>query len=220
MPKLKKEKNVVFTRQEAAKYTACLPATSNGRLLAFILRTGLRRGEAIGLQWGDIGEKTFKVCRTVRHTSQKGGGTELYVNNDGKTENSIREIPINDQIRAILADQRKHQIKQRLKAGEAWQGATPGTSKMWVFSNDLGNCADESNVRRTHDSTMKKAGLDGVDIHGLRHTFATLWVERGGNPKNLSEILGHGDTSITLNLYVHPVQEQMQEEMVFMGSMF
>lgn len=220
LPKLKKEEISFFTRQEAARYTACLPETSNGRLLAFILRSGLRRGEAIGLQWQDIGEKSFKVQRTVRHTSKKGGGMELYINNDGKTDNSIREIPLNDQLRAILAEQRRHQMQQRLKAGEAWRGAAPGSAKQWIFSNDLGACADESNVRRTHDATLKSAGLDGVDVHGLRHTFATLWVERGANIKNLSAILGHADTSITLNRYVHTVRDQMQEEMCVMGAIF
>lgn len=220
LPKLRKEEITFFTRQEAARYTAHLPDSSNGRLLAFVLRSGLRRGEAIGLQWQDIGEKSFRVQRTVRHTAKKGGGTELYINNDGKTDNSIREIPLNDQLRAILAEQKRHQIAQRLQAGEVWRGDAPGSGGMWVFSNSLGGPADESNVRRAHDATMKKADLDGVDIHGLRHTFATLWVERGGNIKNLSAVLGHADTSITLNRYVHPVREQMQEEMHIMGAIF
>lgn len=144
----------------------------------------------------------------------------MYINNDGKTDNSIREIPLNDQLRAILAEQRRNQMAQRLRAGEAWRGAAPGSARQWIFSNDLGDCADESNVRRTHDATMKKADLDGVDIHGLRHTFATLWVERGANIKNLSAVLGHADTSITLNRYVHPVREQMHEEMCVMGAIF
>lgn len=120
LPKLGKSEITFFTRQEAALYASALPDSNNGRLLAFILRTGLRKGEAIGLQWQDIGENAFKVQRTVRRTSKIGGGTELYINNNGKTDNAIRTIPLNDQMRALLADQRSHQMQQRLKAGPAW----------------------------------------------------------------------------------------------------
>lgn len=59
-----------------------------------------------------------------------------------------------------------------------------------------------------------------MDIHGLRHTFATHWVEHGGNVKNLAAILGHADATITLNRYVHPVQEQMKAEVVAMGGLY
>lgn len=215
LPKLKKEEITFFTRQEAAAYASALPPTSNGRLLSFILRSGLRRGEAMGLQWQDIGEHSFKVQRTVRHH-----GAELYINSDGKTENSLREIPLNDQLRGILEEQRKHQMQQRLKAGSGWIGGAPCSDDMWIFANDIGKCPDESNVRRTHNAALKAAGLSGVDIHGLRHTFATLWVEKGANIKNLSAVLGHADTAITLNRYVHPVREQMQEEMRVMGGLF
>lgn len=86
LPKLGKSEITFFTRQEAALYASFLPDSNNGRLLAFILRTGLRKGEAIGLQWQDIGENAFKVQRTVRLTSKIGGGTELYINSNGKTD--------------------------------------------------------------------------------------------------------------------------------------
>ena len=220
LPKLGKSEMTFFTRHEAALYASALPDSNNGRLLAFILRTGLRKGEAIGLQWQDIGENAFKVQRTVRRTSKIGGGTELYINNNGKTDNAIRTIPLNDQMRALLADQRSHQMQQRLKAGPAWQGGKPGEGDTWVFANEIGLNADSSNLRRTHDATLKKIGLDGVDIHGLRHTFATHWVEHGGNVKNLAAILGHADATITLNRYVHPVLEQMQAEVVAMGGLY
>lgn len=211
LPKLKKEEITFFTRQESARYASSLPDTSNGRLLAFILRSGLRRGEAIGLQWQDIGEKSFKVQRTVRHTSKKGGGMELYINNDGKTDNSIREIPLNDQLRAILADQRRHQMQQRLKAGEAWRGSAPGSARQWIFSNDLGACADESNVRRTHDAAMKKAGLEDVDIHGLRHSYAVASLRSGDDVKTVQENLGHATAAFTLDQYAFATDTMKKE---------
>ena len=49
----------------------------------------------------------------------------------------------------------------------------------------------------------RECGLEGVHAHTLRHTFATRAVEVGFEIKSLSEVLGHANTSITLERYVH-----------------
>ena len=41
----------------------------------------------------------------------------------------------------------------------------------------------------------------------MRHTYATLLVESGGDIKTISELLGHSKVSLTLDLYVHPSVE-------------
>lgn len=57
-------------------------------------------------------------------------------------------------------------------------------------------------------SIIKNSGLSDFNFHKLRHTFATRCVENGVDIKTLSEILGHANVSITLNLYVHPSMKQ------------
>lgn len=54
---------------------------------------------------------------------------------------------------------------------------------------------------------VKACGLDGVHFHTIRHTFATRCVEAGFEIKSLSEILGHANTSITMDCYVHSSME-------------
>ena len=60
---------------------------------------------------------------------------------------------------------------------------------------------------------MAQCGLEGVHFHTIRHTFATRCVEAGFELKSLSEILGHADTSITLNRYVHASMALKRENM-------
>lgn len=64
---------------------------------------------------------------------------------------------------------------------------------------------------RTMQYRMEKytrdCGLEGVHFNTLRHTFATRAVEVGFEIKSLSEILGHANTTITLDRYVHASME-------------
>ena len=59
----------------------------------------------------------------------------------------------------------------------------------------------------------ENCGLDGVHFHTLRHTFATRCVEVGFEIKSLSEILGHANTTITLDRYVHSSMELKRDNM-------
>ena len=59
----------------------------------------------------------------------------------------------------------------------------------------------------------RECGLDGIHAHTLRHTFATRAVEVGFEIKTLSEILGHANTTITLNRYVHTSLELKRTNM-------
>jgi integrase len=51
---------------------------------------------------------------------------------------------------------------------------------------------------------LKNAGIDDINFHALRLTFATRCIEMGIDVKTISELLGHSNVNITLNRYVHP----------------
>lgn len=55
---------------------------------------------------------------------------------------------------------------------------------------------------------MAKSGVKYRKFHAIRHTFATRALELGVDIKTLSEILGHANVSITLNIYAHSLMEQ------------
>ena len=67
---------------------------------------------------------------------------------------------------------------------------------------------------------IRSSNLPPLTLHGLRHTFATRCVEAGFDVKTLSEILGHSNIGITMNLYVHPNLDLKRENMSRLKSEF
>ena len=68
-------------------------------------------------------------------------------------------------------------------------------------------------VYRSFKPLLRRAGLKGIRFRDLRHTFATLMLEQGENPKVVQEILGHSQISLTLDTYSH-VLPGIQEEAI------
>ena len=68
-------------------------------------------------------------------------------------------------------------------------------------------------MERYFEKILKTAGMEKVNFHVLRHTFATRCVEMDFDVKSLSEILGHANVNITLNRYVHPTMELKRRNM-------
>lgn len=101
-----------------------------------------------------------------------------------KSSCSIRTIPLSDEIIGILEQFEKQ-------------------SGFVLTGNDRAYIEPRS-MHNHFKRICKSAGINPVNFHVLRHTFATRCVELGFDVKSLSEILGHANVSITLNRYVHP----------------
>jgi integrase len=81
-----------------------------------------------------------------------------------------------------------------------------------VFPNTIGKPMDGIHLmRREFLPLLKRAGLPRIRFHDLRHTAATLLLSKGINPKIVSEMLGHAQVSITLDIYSH-VTPHMQQQ--------
>jgi integrase len=64
--------------------------------------------------------------------------------------------------------------------------------------------ADPDNLRnRVWEPAVKAAGLRHVVMHSLRHTYASLLIQQGENPKYISEQMGHSSIQITMDRYGH-----------------
>lgn len=59
----------------------------------------------------------------------------------------------------------------------------------------------------------EKCNIPDINIHSLRHAFASRWIENGFDSKALSEILGHSSVKITMDIYVHSNMEQKKSYM-------
>lgn len=167
---------------------------------AFILQTGLRTGEMVGLRWSDIDfeKRTFQVRRTMEYKKK-----QWRIHNP-KTEKGLREIPLTDEAVAILKDQKRK--NSRIKV-------IPYEFKDMVFLDDNGEPPFSQNYNKNLYYYCDTLQIDRFSMHVLRHTFATRCIESGMRPKTLQIILGHSKLSMTMDLYVHVTDDERTKEM-------
>lgn len=77
---------------------------------------------------------------------------------------------------------------------------------------------DPRDFQRDYKLLLKRNGIREINVHGLRHTFATRALESGMSPKTLSKILGHSSVGFTLDTYAHVTDELKAEEMAGMNE--
>ncbi|MCZ0732324.1 tyrosine-type recombinase/integrase [Mycolicibacterium iranicum] len=185
-----------------AKY---LPAADVARLLdaarelryyvavLVMASTGLRRGEVAGLLWSDVDLSKSEL--TVKHTLSRVD-SELVLTQP-KTDRSRRRVPLHAGVVDELKAWRTQQLEERLAAGDLW------TDTGAVFATEFGTMVDPRNLLRTVELAAKKAGIEGVGAHTMRHSAAVAWLESGVHIKAAADLLGHSSIAITGDLYGH-----------------
>lgn len=155
------------------------------------LTSGLRRGELLALRWDDVDVATGII--TVNKQVSRINGA--LVVSDPKTNNSIRKVAVPKRTVELLVQE------HNLHPDSPYLFMSPRTGGMW----------SPDSVSRIHKELLAKAGMDTrVRFHDLRHTFATLAMQNGVDPKTLSGMLGHSSAAFTLDTYTH-VTHQMQQ---------
>jgi integrase len=152
------------------------------------LRTGLRLGEMLALQWGDIDWHGgfIQVQRNI-----VGGKLTTPKNHQ------CRRVDLSRQLRGVLRLWRRHKSAEWLKLG------VPRPA--WLFSSAVGTPLDESNLRKAHGRVLERAELRHRRIHDLRHTFASLLIQQGESLVYVKEQMGHASIQITVDVYGHLV---------------
>ena len=180
-----------------------LPATDVVRLLdaardlryyvAVVLMgaTGLRRGEVAGLQWSDLDLPKGELV--VRHTLSRVDG-ELVLT-EPKTDRSRRRLPLHAGVVDALKAWRAQQAQERQAAGDQWSDTGV------VFATEFGTMVDPRNLLRTVELAAKKAKIESVGAHTMRHSAAVAWLEGGVHIRAVADLLGHSSISITGDVY-------------------
>jgi integrase len=177
-----------FTREEVAQ----LLQVARERLpewypwLLCGLRTGMRAGELLALQWGDFDWRGSYL--QVRRNLVRGQLTT-------PKNHQQRRVDLSRQLRRELRLWRRRQRAAWLKFGQPFPE--------WVFPSVTGTALDESNVRKMFNHILDAAGLHHRGPHQMRHTFASLLLQDGAPITYVSRQLGHKDASITLRVYAH-----------------
>lgn len=200
-PKCGRREMRVLSREEQQRFVAYLltdmDACKFGVLLT--LFTGVRIGELCALQWGGISlrDKTIRIAATLqrlRDTDKAGAARTRIVIGTPKSDTSARTIPMTNYAAALCEKMRPASATAYVLTGtEAYMEPRALQYRMERYTRDC--------------------GLEGVHFHTLRHTFATRAVEVGFEIKSLSEVLGHANTTITLDRYVHSSMELKRDNM-------
>jgi len=92
-------------------------------------------------------------------------------------------------------------------------------SDAYLLTGESGHYLEPRTYQNHFNSYITAIGLENVNFHSLRHTFASRCVEVGFEIKSLSEILGHSNVNITLNCYVYPSLDLKRENMNKLSSL-
>ena len=159
--------------------------------------TGLRRGELLGLKWDaiDLDRGVLSVVRTLERVHHKG----LLVG-EPKSRSSKRAVSLPSTAVAVLRELQARQAAQRLMAGPAW------ADEGFLFTRADGHPLDPDSASKAFLRLMRQMSIEGVHLHTVRHTHATLLLENGVHLKVIQSRLGHESIQITADTYAHVSQ--------------
>ena len=142
---------------------------------------GLRRGELLGLRWGDL-----ELDRSRLHVRQTYTSTGF---GSPKSRAGRRVVPLTP---GVVSDLRRHRL------------AMPANEHDLVFASAAGTPLDPRNLVTAWHRTLRRAGLRTIAFHSLRHTAVSLMIASEGlNPKQLQAVIGHASIQLTYDTYGH-----------------
>lgn len=202
LPKPIEKKQRVLTKEEQDKFLKAAEKSSYYDQYLFLLQTGMRAGELMGLEWGDCDfeNRKIKIQRTMEHRYPN----KIFETGDPKSESGKRTIPMS---------QIAYDILQKRKKENANASVVVEQFKDNVFLNRNGIPTKNSVYDNALKVICEKAGIEPISMHTLRHTFATRMVESGVLPKVLQRMMGHSNFQTTMNLYVHATEDELFKAM-------
>lgn len=184
----------------------------NGEIFLLILGTGLRIGEALALTWDDIDFENhiLSVNRTQIEYCEHINGETIYHRgySSPKTKAGKRTIPLIPSLVDMLLKLKEERELEKQKFKDVYQ------DNGLIFCNYYGVSLNYTAISKKIQTICKKAGLNGVHPHTLRHTFATRGLENGIDLKIMQELLGHSSIKMTADLYTHVLPETKKNSMM------
>ena len=197
----KESNHRALTVDEQKRFFAAAKGTYYYNLYCFLIYTGCRIGEAAALTWNDIDYKNnvIHIKRTVSRTSD----SDYIISDTPKTKSSIRDIPLKDNVKKILQDQKEQNKGLRI---------VPFDQR--IFTTQTGDIIQYTCVNTCIMAIIKKLdGFERFSVHALRVTFATRCIEQGMQPNTLKELMGHGSYRMTMDLYAHVLPDTKAAEL-------
>lgn len=188
----------LWTAEETLRFLSVGQTHRLYPLFYLAMATGLRCGELLGLQWGDLKGNVLHVRRTLLTRS----GQPTY--STPKTERGVRRVVLAEDALSLLEAHRERQVEENRRSGGAW----PDTGH--VFISEVGTLLNARNVTRVWHALQIAAGVPRARLHDARHLHVSLLVKQGLDPRTIADRVGHTDPSFTMRKYSHMFEDQRQ----------
>lgn len=200
--KTKIEEQSVYSLEETKKILSIINRKADIVYKVFfslLSYCGMRRAEVLGLEYGDINFRTGEL-KIVRTSNYQNAETGIYTSTP-KTKNGYRELVLQPETLDLIKQLKHSQIRQAQKCGEYWNK-----------SDRLFVAWDGKPMHPNTPYTWLKRFCEAEEIpfkglKAFRHFFATQAITNGVDVKTVSSMLGHAQTSTTLNIYAHAVKK-------------
>lgn len=194
-----KEK-MIYSLQEAKDLLATIEKKAPiGYKVLFTLLAycGMRKGEALGLEYKDIDFENNIM--QIRRTSNYQQGYGVYTDTP-KTDSSNRSLHLQPKLIEMIKQLKAEQKEQAIKCGDQWVVSDR------LFTNWCGKPLHPNNPYKWLKRFCEKESESFKGLHSFRHFVATQALANGAATKDVSDLLGHANPSVTLNVYAHTVE--------------
>lgn len=232
-PRVPDEEIVPFTKEEAGKLLRAAGEIRNGTRFVIALTLGLRKGEALGLQWRDIDldAQTITIRRSVQrlnwqhgcltrtpcgrkyagHCPDKHSGGVVAA--EVKSRAAQRTVGIPTPLVDVLKRHKASQERDRERAANLW------VEQGWVFTNQLGGPVHPRVDHNAWKALLKRAEVRDARLHDARHTAATMLLLLGVPSRAVMDVMGWSQSSMTAR-YQHMTSDLTRSIADQVGGLF
>jgi integrase len=191
-PKVEEQELEILTANQIAEVRTKLAGHTLLPIVELALATGMRRGELLGLQWGDLDldKATLRVERSVEETR---AGLRLK---PPKTRRGRRSVTLGEGAVSMLRAHRAKQLELRLALGLG--KITDSTLVLNTVEGEL--------LRPRNITKAWSRAVPDKTFHSLRHARASMLINAGVDIITVSRRLGHSAAAITLDVYGHLIE--------------
>lgn len=213
-PKYNHKEISVYTQEQLIALLRSIRenASMQNYLITLLLaETGMRRSEALGLQWSciDFGTQSIHIKQSLQIVDRGKGRKRSLALGEPKTQQSNRIINIGCELISLLRLHRQEQADHARQMGDCWR-ANEFPDMVFTRSNGLPVFPDTYSTWLSNYS--KEHGFPHITPHMLRHTKASIEVSLGKPLTEVSHNLGHASKSTTLNYYTHLLPQDRRKE--------
>lgn len=212
IPKKKKYEASVLSTEEVRRIVNEAKAEEIYPIIVTTVYTGMRKGEAMALKWENVDFQKRRIyiknslCKIDGdQTDEKGHRHARYEILEPKTKESIRMVPMMDEVYEALMLQKERQEMDKKRYREIYldQGL--------VFTDSCGNFLPQRQFMDQYHAFLRKYEITDIRFHDLRHTFATLLIDADVSMKVVQELLGHSTITTSMDIYTHVSDEKKEQ---------